>query len=524
MLPLIKPPHSAFRLRYTGPVGVAGVGVQQTWDLTALPEAVRATRDFKQSILVFVQQIDSGVSSVASAVSFLPVTGTPTTLVLTLTAAATTDVLALDVWYLHSIEGLAAGSQAYFVAKPGAGSGAQENIIWRPGVPSNGAVVETWAEVEARIAATSGNIIVQVDSSIAPAIIPEETDTECFGRVQLVGYTLLLGAIMTVTITDGGRLRNLFTVKSVAVNGVCTQHDMLLQNVDGGVLICREGGQVNLELGSTKSAIRMAGTFSEIAAFEGATFNNNAANPLLAMIAVEPGKVIIHAIISQAGSQAFSGADAYSPQLFSGDATTTLLEILDSSAPQVTQTLFLGTVNAVPMSTARGTSYDDTLVLPLLGSSNVQGAIDALKLEPGLRALQVAASQAITPGFTYAAVAPPAYVLTLPAGVDGARFAVYDPVGFGPGTVVAFGADMIVDDTGLLGASAPLPGSGDVRTWQYTSAGAQWFMLSREPTNKNLIPYTPAAPANWAGSPTDVWTALDRLAAAVAGLLGGPIP
>jgi len=118
MLPLIKPPHSTFRLRYSGPVGVAGVSVQQTWDLTALPEAVRATRDFKQSVLVFVQQIDSGVSAVASAVSFLPVTGTPTTLVLTLSAAAPTDVLALDVWYLHSIEGLAAGSQAYFIAKP----------------------------------------------------------------------------------------------------------------------------------------------------------------------------------------------------------------------------------------------------------------------------------------------------------------------------------------------------------------------------------------------------------------------
>ena len=274
-------------------------------------------------------------------------------------------------------------SQVYFIAKPGAGGGAQENLIWRPGVPSKGSVVETWAEVETRIAATQGNIIVQVDSSIAPAIIPEETDTECFGRVQLVGYTLLLGAIMTVTIVDGGRLRNLFTVKSMALSGVCKQHDMLLQNIDGGVLICREGGQVNMELGSTKSAIRMAGTFSEIASFEGATFNNNAANPLLAMIAVDPGLTCIHVIISQAGSPAFSGADAYSPQLFSGDATTTLLEILDSSAPQVTQTWFLGTVNAVPMSTARGTSYDDTLVAPPLGAANVQDAIDELKASGG---------------------------------------------------------------------------------------------------------------------------------------------
>jgi hypothetical protein len=38
--------------------------------------------------------------------------------------------------------------------------------------------------------------------------------------------------------------------------------------------------------------------------------------------------------------------------------------------------------------------------------------------------------------------------------------------------------------------------------------------------------YTVGNPANWAGpgSPTDVWVALDRIAAAVAGLLGGGIP
>jgi len=40
----------------------------------------------------------------------------------------------------------------------------------------------------------------------------------------------------------------------------------------------------------------------------------------------------------------------------------------------------------------------------------------------------------------------------------------------------------------------------------------------------NNVTYTPGASGNWSGSPTDVWVALDRLAAAVAGLLGGAIP
>jgi len=38
------------------------------------------------------------------------------------------------------------------------------------------------------------------------------------------------------------------------------------------------------------------------------------------------------------------------------------------------------------------------------------------------------------------------------------------------------------------------------------------------------VGYTVAAAGNWSGSPTDLATAVDRLAAAVAGLLAGPIP
>lgn len=38
------------------------------------------------------------------------------------------------------------------------------------------------------------------------------------------------------------------------------------------------------------------------------------------------------------------------------------------------------------------------------------------------------------------------------------------------------------------------------------------------------VSYSPAASANWSGDPTQVASALDRIAASVAGLLGGPIP
>lgn len=51
------------------------------------------------------------------------------------------------------------------------------------------------------------------------------------------------------------------------------------------------------------------------------------------------------------------------------------------------------------------------------------------------------------------------------------------------------------------------------------------FGLVEKQIDATTSPYTPAAPINWAGAaPTNVEAALDRIAAAVAGLLLGPIP
>ena len=48
--------------------------------------------------------------------------------------------------------------------------------------------------------------------------------------------------------------------------------------------------------------------------------------------------------------------------------------------------------------------------------------------------------------------------------------------------------------------------------------------LFASPGNVVAIQYVPTFPASWGAPATDVWLALDRLAAAVAGLLGFPVP
>jgi len=96
------PPTSKYRLLYSGPVSVAGVGVQQSWDITSLPKYLRDIESFKDNWRVFVRQVDPGISSVEPGVDFLPAVGTPEEIVLTLTAANASNAIDVEFWYIHS--------------------------------------------------------------------------------------------------------------------------------------------------------------------------------------------------------------------------------------------------------------------------------------------------------------------------------------------------------------------------------------------------------------------------------------
>jgi len=81
-------------------------------------------------------------------------------------------------------------------------------------------------------------------------------------------------------------------------------------------------------------------------------------------------------------------------------------------------------------------------------------------------------------------------------------------VGGGSGGIVGAGANVYLANSTLEDGS-PIPITSLTTTYldEATSVG-----------------YAPAAPANWAGNPAEVGAAVDRIAAAVAGLLGVPIP
>jgi hypothetical protein len=273
--------------------------------------------------------------------------------------------------------------QMIFVANGGGGGGStcpRRSVVWQPGGVSSCDTFSTWAEVETQIAASQGLINIFVDCSIVnPAVIPSTADTECFGRVSISTATFNIGAGGQIVIADGGRLKNLSTVRGMPISGSPTIRPFIQQNIAGTVLICREGGNITLDIGATVPAVELTATFCEIAAFEGASYGNNTGNPALAAIAVGSGFTCLHAVISQAGS---SGPNSYPANLFSGDGTTTLIQIYDSSAEPVPQPNFLGGLVALPMSYGSGTVYNDSTVpVPSLGVNTVQAAIDVLKVQ-----------------------------------------------------------------------------------------------------------------------------------------------
>lgn len=139
-LPLSKTPSGFLRLYFKGAVAVSGGGVQQSWDLTALPQYVRADPKFKSSLLIFAKQIDSSIFNVSEDVTFLPATGVPTSMVLTLDSAAVSAQLELDVWCLHSILGAISDvPKLYFIVSSenaaGAAIGSRSFDEWQSNNP-----------------------------------------------------------------------------------------------------------------------------------------------------------------------------------------------------------------------------------------------------------------------------------------------------------------------------------------------------------------------------------------------------
>jgi hypothetical protein len=86
-------------------------------------------------------------------------------------------------------------------------------IIFKPGVPSAGDHVATWAEVQTFVTTTDGKCFVYVDDSVATAHVPGGSGVTNFkGRGEIRAYRQDAANSSTLTIDDGATLKGLFRV------------------------------------------------------------------------------------------------------------------------------------------------------------------------------------------------------------------------------------------------------------------------------------------------------------------------
>jgi len=105
--------------------------------------------------------------------------------------------------------------------------------------------------------------------------------------------------------------------------------------------------------------------------------------------------------------------------------------------------------------------------------------------------------------------------------------ALIGAAGAGCEIVSVLGSGIIIDPAGVIGISCP--GAAHITLVGPTGGASVTISPSGLILNGGAgtinMQYAVGTPGDWAGGgATDVWAALDRIASAVAGLLGGPIP
>jgi hypothetical protein len=136
-------------------------------------------------------------------------------------------------------------------------------IIYKPGTPSAGDSVATWAEVQAFIAAANGKCIVYVDDSIvSPAPVPATTGiTECFGRVTLQAFKVDSIIFSVLEIEDGATLSNLYELIDLELRLNCQSATKSLTwsgTPNGGFLIVWQFGYLSMATTATQPGISVA--------------------------------------------------------------------------------------------------------------------------------------------------------------------------------------------------------------------------------------------------------------------------
>lgn len=242
-------------------------------------------------------------------------------------------------------------------------------IIYRPGGASSNNVYATWAEVVFVVNNCNQCTTIYVDDSIvSPALITSNLD--CKGRVQFRPYIENAGASPVLKFQQDVQLTNPSSFYGIAsvVGDTNLNSNIILSN--GSLLIFIQGGNLTNDPASILPVIDIADGDAAILAFYlGSVMATSNAVPLI-NVGVASTLIVAQYNMSQTiGNDVLSSTDGSAIQLNQYDASGTLF----------TNTLFTGSVVNQAVDKGLNVVYDDSLA-PVLGSTNVQGAIDAVKV------------------------------------------------------------------------------------------------------------------------------------------------
>lgn len=244
-------------------------------------------------------------------------------------------------------------------------------IIYKPGSISSGNIYASWPEIVIAVNNTNECLIVYVDDSIvSPAMITSNLD--CKGRVefrparQSISSTVKFEFMQDIQITDPS-----FSGIMIVGGNTNLNSNIVLSN--SYLMFMVHGTLFQNTIGSLLPIINIPNGNGNVIGFD--LGSNMSTNNAISLINVGIGSTLILAQYNMSvplGNNIISSTDGTAQLILEYDSTG------NSSLVNIGYT---GSIVLNPVSKAISNSYNDSLS-PALGSTNVQGAIDALKIRP----------------------------------------------------------------------------------------------------------------------------------------------
>jgi hypothetical protein len=187
--------------------------------------------------------------------------------------------------------------------------------------------------VEIAIAAADGHLIVFMDDTFAPCVVPATADTDMRGTVILDTVATIPGAVLTIA--DGGRIRRPAQIQgALVIHAAPTAVFPIEMDTSPGMIMIRGAGLVS-DPGATIAILHTNEPSGFILAMLAACYLDNSSVPGVPIVQITPGSAFIWTALEMISHPP-------TPNLIQGDATTAFFYVHDASSVAVAQALVLG--------------------------------------------------------------------------------------------------------------------------------------------------------------------------------------